>query len=440
MSIHLTAYEQMYDRKLNTVGFFFLLLHTPVLCAIAWFQKGSPLLAFGVMLVLLAGPAIVLLQDRSSRLGAITLAMAAMGVSALTIHVCNGLIEAHFEIFVLIAMLAVFGRIAPLLAAGAVIAAHHLLFWLWLPASIFNYRAGIGIVLLHAFFVVLEIIPACWIATQFGRSIKAQGIVMEQLGGAAEQIDSAVSQITLSSQSLAEGAAQQAAAIEETLASTEMIRSSSSRNADSSTTASSLATHLSSRIDETDRSLAQMVQSMDSIRTSNTQISRIVTVIDQIAFQTNILALNAAVEAARAGEAGMGFAVVADEVRNLAQHSAQAARETASLIETSMDSSRNGLLKVNEVTSAIHGIAPESIKVKDLVGNINLSSQEQSSSIASIALAMQKMESITQRASASAEETATAAEQLAAQSHAFKQIVQQLTAICEGNMSAAQSF
>ena len=121
-----------------------------------------------------------------------------------------------------------------------------------------------------------------------------------------------------------------------------------------------------------------MVSAMDGINASSQKISKIIKVIDEIAFQTNILALNAAVEAARAGEAGMGFAVVADEVRNLAQRCAQAAKDTADLIEESIQRSDGGRVKVDQVAVAIRAITAESAKIKVLVDEINLGSVEQS--------------------------------------------------------------
>src|SRR5437899_8385538 len=120
-----------------------------------------------------------------------------------------------------------------------------------------------------------------------------------------------------------------------------------------------------------------MVTAMTDITTSSGKISKIIKVIDEIAFQTNILALNAAVEAARAGEAGLGLAVVADEVRNLAQRCAQAARDTASLIEDSIATSRDGNARLDQMTGAVRAMTENSLRVKTLVDEVNQGSQEQ---------------------------------------------------------------
>ena len=166
--------------------------------------------------------------------------------------------------------------------------------------------------------------------------------------------------------------------------------------------------------------------SMQEINSSSDKISKIIKVIDEIAFQTNILALNAAVEAARAGEAGMGFAVVADEVRNLAQRSAQAARDTAGLIEESIAKSNDGKTKLDLVATAVHSIIASADKVKVLVDEVNVGSQEQARGIEQVSRAIQQMEKITQTNAASAEESASASEELSAQSEALKAIAGRL--------------
>ena len=421
-----SPFERAYQQKANTFGFLFLLLHLPVLCAVAVFNHNSPWTPLVVCLVFLVGPAALLLNDRTNDLAPSALAVSAMGIAALAIHVSNGLIEAHFEIF---GMLIIFGRVAPILAATVTIALHHTLFWFWLPASVFNYKASFGIVLLHEFFVLLEAIPACWIARHFGNSITAHGIVVEHLGDAADQIAAAANQVADSSQSLARDASQQAASIQETSAATAQINTMAQRNTENSRSTATVVSDTNSRFHQANLSLDEMVTAMDGINHSSEQISRIIKVIDQIAFQTNILALNAAVEAARAGEAGMGFAVVADEVRSLAKRSADAARDTATLIEDSIARSHAGKQKVDEVASSIRAIATDSDRMKQLVDEINLGSQDQSRGLDQIARAVHRMESVTQSNAAAAEQSAAAAEQLTAQSNSVKTLVARLMAL-----------
>ena len=426
MRHEITAYEQAYTARVNSMAFLVLLVHLPVLSAVAYATHANPMLTAGAMLLLVLGPALVLLNDRGSQLGATVIAIAAMGTSALAIYVCNGLIEAHFELFVLIALLTVYGRVAPLLAAGLTIALHHVVFWIWLPASIFNYKASLGIVVLHAFFVVFEVIPACWIARQFGKSIQAQGIVVERLGGAAEQIAASAAEVASSSQSLGQGASLQAASIEETSASTAQINAMANQNRQNSNSTALIVADAAFRFEGTKNSLSDMVAAMNGINESSEKISRIIKVIDQISFQTNILALNAAVEAARAGQAGMGFAVVADEVRSLAGRCAQAAKDTSGLIEDCLSRARSGKIMVEEFALEIRTITNDSSKMKSLVDDINVGSQEQSKGIDQISRSIHEMEQITQSNAAAAEQTAAAAEELTVQARVINGIVEQL--------------
>jgi methyl-accepting chemotaxis protein/methyl-accepting chemotaxis protein-1 (serine sensor receptor) len=166
------------------------------------------------------------------------------------------------------------------------------------------------------------------------------------------------------------------------------------------------------KVEESNRALADMVTSMNEISSSSSKISKIIKVIDEIAFQTNILALNAAVEAARAGEAGMGFAVVADEVRNLAQRSAQAAKDTTQLIEESIQSATSGKYKLDQVARASESVNDLVKAVGSLVQEVRLGSEEQERGIEQIAKAVSQMERVTQQIAANAEEGAAAGEEL----------------------------
>jgi methyl-accepting chemotaxis protein/methyl-accepting chemotaxis protein-1 (serine sensor receptor) len=253
-----------------------------------------------------------------------------------------------------------------------------------------------------------------------------------ELSEGAAQTASAASQVASSSQSLAQGASEQAASLEETSASSEEINSMARKNSENTQAASLEMVKAAQLVASANTQLEQMLASMKDITASSHKISKIIKVIDEIAFQTNILALNAAVEAARAGEAGMGFSVVADEVRNLAQRSAQAAKDTAALIEESIEKSTAGSTNLDMVAASIKTITASTACVRTLVDEVNLSSAEQVRGIDQIARAVTQMEQVTQTSAANAEESAAAAEELNAQSESLNHVVERLAAMVGG--------
>jgi methyl-accepting chemotaxis protein len=281
--------------------------------------------------------------------------------------------------------------------------------------------------------VVLFLAITVLVTLMMFRSIAQLKKMTVDLHESGDQIANASTQVAGSSSSLAQGASEQAASLEETSAAVEEISSMTRKNAENSRTAAEVMTTVDQHVKDGNRTLEQMVLSMHEISTSSDKIGKIIKVIDEIAFQTNILALNAAVEAARAGEAGMGFAVVADEVRNLAQRSAQAAKDTASLIEESITKSNEGGAKLQQVTEVIRAITESSAKVKTLVDEVNLGSQEQARGIDEISKAVGQMSQVTQSTAAGAEESASASEELSGQAAAMGQIVERLRGMVSGD-------
>ena len=244
-----------------------------------------------------------------------------------------------------------------------------------------------------------------------------------------DQVASASTQVSSASQSLAQGASEQAASLEETSATSEEITSTAGRNADNSRSAAGLMQEVAQAVEKANQTLEEMVNSMIEINTASEKISKIIKVIDGIAFHTNILALNAAVEAARAGEAGMGFAVVADEVRSLSQRCAQAAHDTADLIEESIRKTSEGTSKMDAVTMAIGAISDTALKAKELVDEVNAGSGEQAKAMQQVARAIGEMQSVTQRTAANAEESASASTELSGQASAMNSAITQLGAL-----------
>ena len=268
-------------------------------------------------------------------------------------------------------------------------------------------------------------IVVAWMCTQSIK--KTMRRVLQSLTHVASEIAEDAQRVAKEAETLARDAEQQSASLEETSASSEEISTTAQKNAANAQSAASLVMESQTKFTETNQSLAEMVAAMDDINTSSHKISKIIKVIDEIAFQTNLLALNAAVEAARAGEAGLGFAVVADEVRNLAQRCAQAAKDTAALIEEAIAKTTAGKGKLDEVASAVRTVTEESVRVKAFVDEVDGGSQQQSLGIAEVAKAIAQMEQVTQRTAATARESSAAAADLSAQSEDLQQTVEQLT-------------
>lgn len=253
------------------------------------------------------------------------------------------------------------------------------------------------------------------------------------IGTEAADLEHAAGQVSDSSKSLANGASEQAASLEETSASLEEMSAMTKRNADNAKSASESATQACRSADTGAQRMTALRDAMSGIKSASEDITKILKTIDDIAFQTNVLALNAAVEAARAGEAGLGFAVVAEEVRNLAQRSAQAARETADKIEGSVAKSHVGVEITAEVSTSFTEIQTRVRQLDQLIGEIARASSEQQQGISQVTTAVAEMDKVTQQNAASAEESASAALQLNKQSGNLKDTVAELACLVRGS-------
>jgi methyl-accepting chemotaxis protein len=231
----------------------------------------------------------------------------------------------------------------------------------------------------------------------------------------ADNVATASQQIAQGNQDLSSRTEQQASALQQTAASMEQLGTTVAQNANSAKQANQLALSASSVAQQGGAVVGQVVETMKGINDSSKKIADIISVIDGIAFQTNILALNAAVEAARAGEQGRGFAVVASEVRNLAQRSAGAAREIKSLITASVERVEQGTLLVDEAGTTMEKVVSSIRRVTDIMGEISAASVEQSAGVAQVGQAVSQMDQATQQNAALVEESAAAAESLQGQ-------------------------
>jgi len=244
--------------------------------------------------------------------------------------------------------------------------------------------------------------------------------VMTNINSASEQVASGSTQVSDSSMSLSQGATEQASSVEELTASIEEIAAQTRQNAVNAEKAKEMSSSAQKYAEKGNAQMAGMVKAMEGINDSSNNISKIIKVIDDIAFQTNILALNAAVEAARAGQHGKGFAVVAEEVRNLAARSANAAKETTAMIEGSIKEVEGGTKLANETAQALNMIVEGVSKAAELVGEIAVASNEQAQGVEQINQGIMQISDVVQTTSATAEETAAASEELSGQADMLK--------------------
>jgi len=256
---------------------------------------------------------------------------------------------------------------------------------------------------------------------------------ISSLREANERFMKAANQISEVSANLAEGASEQAASIEETSSSMEEMSSMTIQNADNAEQANKLMTGTRDAVTRASRSMANLTASMVEISRAGEETSKIIRTIDEIAFQTNLLALNAAVEAARAGEAGAGFAVVADEVRNLALRAAEAARNTASLIEGTVKKVMDGSELVEKTEKEFVEVSASVVKSAELVGEISAASREQALGIEQINKAVGEMDRVVQQNAANAEESAAASDGLNIQAERVKEFVTELQSLVDGS-------
>ena len=248
----------------------------------------------------------------------------------------------------------------------------------------------------------------------------------------SEQVASASCQVSSASRQLADGAFEQAASIEETASALESMTSMTKQNAGNAVQANELTRESGKIVGEANRTMSLLTASMTEISGASEQTQKIVKTIDEIAFQTNLLALNAAVEAARAGEAGAGFAVVADEVRNLAMRAAEAARNTAGMIESTVAKVKEGSSLVDKTNLDFRRVAGCVAKSEELIGEIAAASHEQSQGIEQINGAIANMNKVIQQNSANAEESSSASELMAAQARNLEDYLQELLTLVGG--------
>lgn len=289
-------------------------------------------------------------------------------------------------------------------------------------ALLFTTITGLGVIGFTIFLATL-------LSTRISQALET---ISHDLSSGAGEVSSASSQVASASQSVADGASNQAAAIEQTASSMEEVSSMTQQNADNVAQADTLAEEARQIITQANESMVQLTNSMVEITGASEETSKIIKTIDEIAFQTNLLALNAAVEAARAGEAGAGFAVVADEVRNLALRASEAARNTADLIEGTVNKVRAGSVLVHSTNGSFQKVAASTTAIAAIMAEIAVASREQATGIGQVNIGISELDRVTQQNAATAEEAASAAEELNGQAAYMHDSVRVLTSLVRG--------
>ncbi len=407
-----------HNEKMSKLFIMGLWLHIPIFAALAYFFKTELWVALGLSSFLAAGPTVSFRLRPASLSTIIFTCVTYMFFSGILIHLGKGMIEWHFHIFCWIAIMAAFGSLSGILAAAATIAVHHLAFFFLIPTSLFNYDAGLGIVFLHAAFVILESLPALYLAKKMKTYIDMEGTIFAKLEdlGAANQKTS--ENLESSALELASSSTEQSNAVQETVSAIAEIRSMISVASEKVNESIELSSSGSEMAQKGNNSVQMMSQGMNRIESSISQLEKIKAVIDEInsktevindiVFKTQLLSFNASIEAARAGEHGRGFAVVAQEVGNLAQMSGVAAKEIEELIVDSNEkvntivenirkNVEDGKVITDDVVDVFSNISGSLDNIVSSVQGVSQANEEQEKGIDEVGKAMEQLSQAAQR-------------------------------------------
>lgn len=318
--------------------------------------------------------------------------------------------------------------------------------WKWVIATgiyvddVDNIIWGTFLQILFFNIIVTAIVIVVALATIVKDIVTSMDRITKDLDDSSRGVSVASSQLDAASQKLAEGSTEQAASIQETSSTLEETASMVQQNRENTQQAAALAKQSKDYANNSNVQMQKMMSAMEDLKKSSAEIAKIIKVIDEIAFQTNILSLNAAVEAARAGDAGKGFAVVAEEVRSLAQRSAQAAQDTTQIIESNITLSENGAKIAQEVQQSVSEIDLQSKKVSDLLDEIAVATDEQAQGVSQINKAIAQMEIILSSNASTAEESAAASKALYEQTLNMNEIISRLSSAVNGQEDLYSSY
>jgi len=314
----------------------------------------------------------------------------------------------------------------------------------WTEMDIASLKAEEKVVSTRRIVFILGIL-AIFLGITIG-TISARGVIkpitssVDGLTASADSVDTGCTQVASANNQMAAGASEQAASLEETASSLEEISSMTKRNAENAREANGLMKESKQTVERANETLSAATEAMEQISKASDETQKIIRSIDEIAFQTNLLALNAAVEAARAGEAGAGFAVVADEVRNLAQRAAEAARNSAEMIQGTAKKIKDGYELTTRTNSAFSEVSDSAAKVGILVGEIADASQEQDVGIEQIRRAVDQVDTVVQQAAGNTEESAGAAQEMAAEAKKMMGFVRELANLISGDRGSGKGL
>ena len=442
-----TEYQGQYHKKIAGWFLLGLAIHIPVFAVLAHYFKTEYSIALGLSSALLLAPLISWKLYKGSLITLNLLAFTTMAYSGIMIHLGKGMIEMHFHVFASLAILSVMGSLSAVVTAVLTIAVHHLGFWYFIPQSVFNYSANLGIVLLHAGFVIAEAIPTLFITSKFKFFVEIQGSVLKDLTHVSDSNLKASAELNQTSQFLLQSASEQTTSIEETTTSLSTISNMMETSSDQIKKAHASAQAGLELGEVGQTSVTKMADSMHVISASMNQLEELLAIvlsiksktksITEIAFKTQLLSFNASIEAARAGENGKAFSVVAEEVVNLAQSSGVTAKEiekliqnsdvkTKEIVETLKETISVGLTQSDELVTRFTGIKEQLVSIEDSMSHAAESYIEQESGVKGVSAKMGDINSSSQDNNENAKMVAELSESLHKQGKKLKETVSNL--------------
>lgn len=403
-------YQEQYHKRISGWFLLGLALHIPLFAILAYYFKTEYSIALGLSSLLLFAPFLSWKIFGGSIITMNLIAFTTMCFSGVMIHLGKGMIEMHFHVFASLAILSVMGSVSAVITAVLTIAVHHLGFWYFIPESVFNYQASLGIVLIHAGFVIAEAIPTLFITSKFKFFVEIQGSVLKDLAQVSNLNLNTANELNQTSKFLLESANSQSVSIEEVSSSLSKISSmmdSSSEHIKKAHTSAQTGLELG-QIGHV--SVNNMAENMQVISSSMTQLEELLQIvlsikskskaITEIAFKTQLLSFNASIEAARAGENGKAFSVVAEEVVSLAQSSGVTAKEIENLIHDSdvktqaivnglKETISSGLIQSDDLVEKFNGIKEQLVSIEESMSVAATSYVEQEKDVKNIATKME---------------------------------------------------